>query len=205
MLSDYAILKIPENSDLKTIKEAYRNIVKEIHPDVSENTFEKHILFIQISKAYERLIKKFKNNKTGSIKKKQPAFSGEKSITGHKDPAYVFYKTGMNYFMKIHPSQWQIETQSIMEKPGLKDLEELEKIKSKVKDLVKLFPKAYYYFSIVVQEYPESIWFHDAREKMTIIEERTIMYKKIIESFTEHAKDFPRINKIFFNKKKPGV
>ncbi len=84
-----------------------------------------------------------------------------------------------------------------MEKPGLKDIEELEKIKTKVKELVKLFPRAYYYFSIVAHEYPDSVWFADAIDKMTIIEERTIMYKKIIESFTEHAKSVPKINKMF--------
>jgi hypothetical protein len=87
-----------------------------------------------------------------------------------------------------------------VEKPGLKDMEDLEKVKSKVSELVKLFPKAYYYFSLVVHEYPESVWYQDARDKMTLIEERTIMYKKIIESFTEHAKDVPRINKMFFKK-----
>ena len=201
MLSDYTILRIPENSSLKTIKLSYRKIVKEIHPDVSDGTFEKHILFIQINKAYERLCSKFKNDKPLIRQKSDNTVSGKTGIKNHKDPAYVFYKTGMNFFMKIHPSQWQIETQSIMEKPGLKDFEELEKIKSKVKKLVKLFPKAYYYFSLVVHEYPDSIWFQDARDKMTKIEERTIMYKKIIESFTEHAKDIPKINKMFHNKR----
>jgi hypothetical protein len=200
MISDFKILRIPENSDLKTIKEAYRKIVKEIHPDVSGNTFEKHILFIQISKAYERLVKKYSSKETTLKQKHKSPVTGKNGIINHKDPAYVFYKAGMNFFMKIHPSQWQIDTQKIMEKPGLKDLEELEKIKSKVKELVKLFPKAYYYFSIVVHEYPDSIWFRDSRDKMTLIEERTVMYKKIIDSFTEHAKDVPRINKMFFNK-----
>ena len=202
MLSDYKILGIPENSSLKKIKEAYRKIVKETHPDVTDNTFKKHILFIQINKAYERLIKKH-NKGTSQPKEKteaRPENIKSNGIINHKDPAYVFYKTGMNFFMKIHPSQWQLETQSIMEKPGLKDLEELKKIKTKVKELVKLFPKAYYYFSIVVHEYPDSIWYGDARDKMTVIEERTVMYKKIIESFTEHAKSVPRVNKMFFNK-----
>jgi outer membrane protein assembly factor BamD (BamD/ComL family) len=51
-------------------------------------------------------------------------------------------------------------------------------------ELVGLFPRAYYYFSIVVHEYPKSEWYDDAREKMELIETRIGMYKKIIESFT---------------------
>ena len=50
-------------------------------------------------------------------------------------------------------------------------------------ELSKLFPKAYYNFSIVFHEYPESYWAFDAKEKMNIIEERTKLYIKIIESF----------------------
>jgi outer membrane protein assembly factor BamD (BamD/ComL family) len=68
--------------------------------------------------------------------------------------------------------------------------------------LVKLFPRAYYYFSIVVHEYPHSVWFQDAREKMTLIEERTTRYRKIIESFSEHAREIPRVNRMFFGPKK---
>ena len=74
---------------------------------------------------------------------------------------------------------------------------ELVKIQNKVRNLVKLFPKAYYYFSIVIHEYPDSVWFHDSKEKMSLIEERTVRYKKIIESFTEHAKEVPRVNSMF--------
>ena len=53
----------------------------------------------------------------------------------------------------------------------------------KVKELVSLFPKAYYYFSIVVHDYPNSVWVNDSKEKMEAIEKRMKIYKKIIESF----------------------
>ena len=49
--------------------------------------------------------------------------------------------------------------------------------------MVNLFPKAYYYFSIVVHDYPRSVWVNDSKEKMIIIEKRMKTYKKIIESF----------------------
>jgi curved DNA-binding protein CbpA len=233
MLTDYHILHIRKNADILSIKSAYRKLVKEIHPDVTNGSFEKHLLFIRINHAYERLMKSRKSGvgvsakaarsvKTcrppqgarpqaprpyrprtaetappSAVETIQSRATTDSAVTKHKDPAYAFYKTGMNCFMKIHPSQWQIETKNIMDAPGPKDMRELEKIQNKVKNLVKLFPRAYYYFSIVVHEYPDSVWTKDARDKMALIEERTIRYKKIIESFTGHAKPVPRVNRMF--------
>ena len=56
-------------------------------------------------------------------------------------------------------------------------------MRAKVADLVRLFPKAYYYFSLVDAEHPDSPWAADAREKMAVIERRTPSYKRILESF----------------------
>jgi hypothetical protein len=202
LLTDYQILRIQENADVSTIKSAYRKIVKEIHPDVTHGSFEKHLLFIQINQAYQRLMHRHKADAAPAAIKLKTGISKETGIIQHKDPAYVFYKAGMKEYMKIHPSQWNAELPNITENPGPEDFRKLEEIKEKVRNLVKGFPKAYYYFSIVVHEYPGSVWYQDALEKMTLIEERTIRYKKIIESFTGHAKSVPLVNKMFFNKKK---
>jgi hypothetical protein len=196
-MTDYKILGIPEGSSLNEIKKAYRKRVKEIHPDLSddENAFKNHLLFIEINKAYQRLVlKKPTSTKREVTVNKKPSVSNE--ITVHKDPAYVFYKTAMNYFMKIHPSQWS----KIAEKNafGLETEEDIQKLTDKVRTLSSLFPKAYYYFSMVVNEYPNCNWFNDSKEKMKLIEERTIMYKKIIESFREFNKKVPRVNKGIF-------
>ena len=161
-----------------------------------------HLLFIQVNQAYQRLIGQLANRDTPVDKTSSSTSAENDAVVQHKDPAYVFYKTAMTHFMKIHPSQWSVESKKILTKPSPLKEQELEKIKDKVRNLVKLFPKAYYYFSIVVHEYPNSVWFQDAKEKMALIEERTIRYKKIIESFTEHAKEIPRVNKMFFRPRK---
>ena len=200
MLTDYDILHISETRDISEIRKAYRKIVKEIHPDVSNESdlLKNHLLCIQINRAYERLIGQVGNQDTLVDKSPSGVSSDNDAVVKHKDPAYVFYKTAMTQFMKIHPSQWSVESRQILEKPSPLKEEELERIKDKVRNLVKLFPKAYYYFSIVVHEYPNSVWFQDSKDKMALIEERTVRYKKIIESFTEHAKEVPRVNKMFF-------
>lgn len=50
----YSVLQIPPNSDLKTVKEAYRRLIKTTHPDINkESTAAKRA--IEIISAYSTL------------------------------------------------------------------------------------------------------------------------------------------------------
>ncbi|RPJ05118.1 MAG: hypothetical protein EHM28_12760 [Spirochaetaceae bacterium] len=206
MQTDNEILGITEGAGQAEIRDAYRKIVKEIHPDVAreKDVLKNHLQFIRVNQAYGRLLKgsarksrSIQTDKTTRYAEAAPVMTGIAGIVRHKDPAYAFYKTAMNCFMKIHPSQWNIDVKQILSNPHPGQKKELEMVQEKVRNLVKLFPRAYYYFSIVANEYPESVWCRDASEKMLLIEERTIRYRKIIESFTEHAKTVKRVNKMF--------
>lgn len=193
-MTDFQILGIPEGSGIAEIKKAYRKRVKDTHPDLSdeEGAFRNHLLFIEINKAYQRLILKTPHAARRAVKA-EPAPTSSKEMAVHKDPAYVFYKTAMTCYMRIHPSQWS----HIAEKNtfGLETEEDIRKLTEKLRTLSALFPKAYYYFSMVVNEYPNSSWSRDAKEKMKLIEERSIMYKRITESFREFNKKVPRVNR----------
>ena len=199
-MTDAQILGIAEGSSLHDVKKAFRKKVKEIHPDTTdiEDALKNHLLFIEINNAYRRLMGK--KVFVADNKHKQSVVKAEKNIGNspneiiiYKDPAYVFYKTAMTYYMKIHPSQWNTKKTRQLNNP--KTEEEIEEYKEKVRVLANQFPRAYYYFSIVVNEYPDSSWYKDAKEKMMIIEERTKIYKKIIESFSEFMKILPRSNR----------
>jgi curved DNA-binding protein CbpA len=188
-LTDFQILGIEETDDPAIIKSAFRKRIKEVHPDrcPEADAFRNHLLFIQINQAYTRLLGNASKPARGQSaaqtaprQRVEPGMGG--ALVESKDPAYAFYKAGVKHFMQIHPSRWNDESQ--LQVPIRGDTsEEQERLRLRVKELIKLFPKAYYYFSIVVHEYPESVWARDARDKMTLIEDRTRMYKKIIESF----------------------
>jgi hypothetical protein len=182
-LTDFQILGIAETQDKSLIKSAFRRRIKEVHPDhcPDEDAFRNHLLFIQINQAYTRLIgrSELKADRPEPVRFQPDSVN---ALVASKDPAYAFYKTGIKYFTQIHPSKWNDERQLQVPIKGDTSAEQ-EELKRRVKELIKLFPKAYYYFSIVVHEYPESMWASDAREKMSLIEERTRMYRKIIESF----------------------
>jgi len=85
--------------------------------------------------------------------------------------------------MSIHPSSWNLDPGMLNTKIAGEEGEQ-EIIRTRLLDLVKLFPRAYWYFGMVVHEYPGSDWEHDAREKMRLIEERMVRYRRILESFS---------------------
>jgi hypothetical protein len=198
MISDFQVLGIEETKDLAVIKSAYRKKMKELHPDLAEEgeSFHRHLLFIAVSAAYKRLIgvepmEAAEAAEAAPRDRKRPRTEKTAESAGlavHADPAYVFYRTGMKFFMMIHPSQWNETQRMLNTKIAGKD-EDQELIRRKVMELVKLFPKAYYYFSIVLHEYPDSVWAFDAAVKTKLIEDRTKRYKHIIESFSSWNED----------------
>lgn len=197
MISDFVLLGIAENSAEAEIKRAYRAKAKELHPDVSRpdessgDAVKRHYLFVAVCQAYQRLLTRAapagERQKPASgtgrrTAERSPKPASERvrgGVAAHADPAYAFYKAGMKYFMLIHPSQWKLAA----------DDDDPERGRQKILEVVKLFPKAYYYFSLVAHEFPESQWAHDARVKMNLLEERTLRYKSIIESFSSWKAD----------------
>jgi len=56
--SAYVVLNVSPNDDFKTIKKAYRKLVREYHPDLNPNEIEKYTEITQlINSAYEKLEK----------------------------------------------------------------------------------------------------------------------------------------------------
>jgi hypothetical protein len=184
MITDFQILGIEETSDSQAIKRAYRKRAKETHPDYSseEDRLRNHLLFIQINQAYNRLSKRV-GNSVPQARRAPEVDPSAKSLQKHQDPAYVFYRTAMSFYMKIHPSQWNPHMNQFDGGVPPMDAEERQERKNKVLELIKLFPRAYYYFSMAVHEFPDSPWTADSLEKMKKIEDRTRIYVKILESF----------------------
>jgi hypothetical protein len=204
MVSDFRILGVAEGADEESVKAAYRHRVKEVHPDHSsdENAFTNHLLFIQINQAYRRVLKKLAERPRSKpddpasppprARAPKPAMpqarplapEGGPGIVPHRDPAWVYYKTATTYFEQIHPAKWSLDTTRQLKRPVTpEDAKEQAEMRGIVQDLIRLFPKAYYYYSLVVDEYPDSVWSADASDKMRLIEDRTRLYKKILDSF----------------------
>lgn len=184
MITDFTILGIPETNDVTLIKKAFHSRAKELHPDVANDMgkVRNYYLFIEVCNAYDRLIARI-NHDAPRPSSKVRSHESSNEVAKHKDPSYVYYSTACKYYELVHPSHWN-DNRTITINGKTKEENRLQKeTLEKVKELVSLFPKAYYYFSIVVHDYPNSVWVNDSKEKMEAIEKRMKIYKKIIESF----------------------
>ena len=172
---------ISRTNDINILKAAYRKRVKEIHPDIDneKSSLNKHLLFIQVNQAYERIIGKAVNIENKIVKAPSADNNG---LVNSKGPAYAYYKTAIRYFQKIYPSSW---TKKYDDSVKEIDEEKRKEVLHLISNLLRLFPKAYYYFSIVVHDYSSSPWYSDSYEKMSVIEKRTLMYRNILESFNK--------------------
>lgn len=187
---------IEETDDAAAIKRAYRRRAKQLHPDTAdaEILVTNHFPFVEVCKAYARLMARAKAGPAvGDAPAASVAPARERNtvvrpagtaVVKHADPAYAYYKSGITIFGKIHPSEWKSRSRSTLSEAVGFDEENQKEARRKVMGLVALFPKAYWYFSVVANEYPESPWAADARDKMKLIEERMVRYRSIIESFS---------------------
>jgi hypothetical protein len=217
MQTDFQILGIEPTDDPQLIKQAYRRLVKEIHPDIAKSGFDSHLRFIAVQQAYQRLSRGGKPPSPGTKPSpsappraapaqapapvrnpaaSRPVAGGQTpGLATVKDQAYALYRAGVKELMKVHPSVWNDHSRQILVARDAKDLQVLKETELKVRKLIRAFPRAYYYFSIVANDFPDSVWAADANEKLAIIEHQTVRYRSIIESFMTHAFVAPRVNR----------
>ncbi len=195
MPSDFELLGLEATEDRSAIRSAYRRRMKELHPDLSggDDSFGRHALLVGVNGAYRRLMGRAAPGPARSAPPPPESATSEPHTFGlpvpHADPAYAYYKTAVDCQRRIHPSAWNFEKSGMLAIKISDDDAAQELMRRKVADLVKLFPKAYFYFSVVANEYPDSVWAADAREKMAQIEKMTRRYRKIIESFSQWNDD----------------
>ena len=110
-------------------------------------------------------------------------------LTKHKDPGYAYYKQGFNLFSKIHPNSWHTPLKKEKFITTLKREETNDEMIKIVEELLEFLPRSYYYFSRVLEEYPESSWAYDAQEKMIKIEKLTPVYVRIVKSLKNEMRE----------------
>jgi curved DNA-binding protein CbpA len=190
----YEILGISPEARMDEIKKAFRRLVKQNHPDLfpEEHKQLQELKMIQINEAYARLtehldnitgIEKIKEDNTGSDgffrspHKSHDAFFRKDAVGFHRDLQYVYYKQGFTYFSRaLHGMKRMEKTVSLRN--------DMYYLKRFSESLVCL-RKADTYFSMLIDEFPDSIWSYDARIKLRRIERFNFIYRKIIRNIEE--------------------
>ena len=196
---------IDDNATEQDIKHAYRQLVRKNHPDLfpDEKKAEQELKMIQLNAAYEQLMHSLhdenpqsahpRNSKHDIIEGwdyklhgKDPELSSSAALGKHKDPDYAYYKQGfVHYSEGLGGMMKSFQT--------AKDIEQMVKKKSYnrihyslkyVTTALKKLNIAHGYFKRVVDDFPDSIWCHDAEIKLRRIVKFNDLYKRILKNIT---------------------
>jgi len=97
------------------------------------------------------------------------------------DQAYAYYRQGVNYFSKIHPSGLyrNVTVESLF--AGFDAVEYEERLR-RLKEMLAAFDVARHFFSRVVSEFPRSEWAYDSRAKLDLLAALRRRYERMIDA-----------------------
>jgi len=182
------ILGVTETATQEQIKQAYRKLVMENHPDrfPSEKKALQELTTITLTEAYTALMSALTMREehaqarpAASRESRSPPASGP-GLTAHRDPSYAYYKQGfINFSLAIHGIA------EINRKIAAGRVPHFTRRYTAAEDIagsLGFLQSAYGYFSRVVEDHPDSVWSADSRAKLRRIDRFTLIYRRILEN-----------------------
>ena len=182
------ILGATETATQEQIKQAYRRLVMENHPDrfPSEKKALQELTTITLTEAYTALMsgrtmreEHPPTHASARRESRSPPASGP-GLTAHRDPSYAYYKQGfINFSLAIHGIA------EINRKIAAGRVPHFTRRYTAAEDIagsLGFLQAAYGYFSRVVENHPDSVWSADSRAKLRRIDRFTLIYRRILEN-----------------------
>jgi hypothetical protein len=153
-----------------------KRLIKKYHPDLC-NDGHLELLYNEITKKLTGILNKIK---TDGIDEKTSSENNintnnyDNEIIKIKNQDYVYYKLGIKYYKNIHPNQFY--------KRNLDRTYETKKYDDLVSALNNIFLSfnlSEYYFNKLIEEYPQSSWAEDAKEKIKLLKKLHKSYENI--------------------------
>ena len=194
------ILGVPPQADRAQIRQAYRRLVMENHPDQfpPEKKPLQDLAIITLTEAYTALM--------GAAVSQGPAPPASASggpapgpapgpasgasasafersaIAAHGDPSYAYYKQGfINFSLAIHGIA---EINRKIAAGRVPRFTRRYTAKEDIASSLAFLRAAHGYFSRVVEEHSRSVWSADARAKLRRIERFTKLYRRILANLS---------------------
>jgi hypothetical protein len=145
-----------------------KQLIKKYHPDLCSDK--------NLESMYNELTKKLTNilngAKTNGMQEKRPEIKNDENENGLikiNEQDYAYYKLGVKYYKNIHPDQiYKSNEDTTFE---TKTYDELV---SALNNIFLSFNLSEYYFRKVIEEYKNSPWANDEKEKKQLLK---MLYK----------------------------
>ena len=187
MIESYrAVFSLPEDYTPAELKTAYRKLVKQNHPDMFPDLNRKNlqeIIMVRINLAYERL--KSYIEKRNSVESAAGLSTGSAAGRKASDLSYRYYRKGLDYLSKaVTKKHHRIMVTLGSSSFACVNIEQFSdaEIKRSYIESFNLFALAEKNFSAVLEKYPDSIWAHDAGNKMKELQKFYSLYHRILEN-----------------------
>jgi hypothetical protein len=203
---NYRILGVPADADLDELKAAYHRAAKQTHPDLAPAARKRRaeLKMMRINEAYmailaermrpgaaHRVEPRSATAEPGAARPQGPAPGAPdprpprtgKELARPRDPGYTYYKLGFDFYRRGYTELYSKDPRIIR-----KQLAELKTYDHYLLSLtisaLKHFERSYGYFSLVLEQAPESIWVADARAKLRKLEKFNRIYQRICENLS---------------------
>ena len=182
------ILGVTETATQEQIKQAYRRLVMENHPDrfPPEKKALQELTTITLTEAYTALMSALTMReehapaRAAAKPESRSAPPPGPGLTAHRDPSYAYYKQGfINFSLAIHGIA------EINRKIAAGRVPHFTRRYTAAEDIagsLGFLQAAYGYFSRVVEDHPDSVWSADSRAKLRRIDRFTLIYRRILEN-----------------------
>jgi DnaJ domain len=197
------ILGVPPQADKDQIRQAYRRLVMENHPDrfPPEKKPLQDLAVITLTEAYTALMSApLSEAATVPAGGSGPGQSGRpdvgrrpasgdpvlnrSALAAHGDPSYAYYKQGfINFSLAIHGIA---EINRKIAAGRVPRFTRRYTAKEDIASSLAFLRAAHGYFSRVVEEHPRSVWSADAGAKLRRIERFTKLYRRILANLSRH-------------------
>jgi hypothetical protein len=91
-----------------------------------------------------------------------------------KEPDYELYKLGIKYYKNIHTDKFYKKSDD-----GTYQTKTYEELVSALNNIFLSFELSEYYFNKLIEEYPESLWYNDATDKIKLLKKLHERYKNM--------------------------
>jgi hypothetical protein len=179
------LLGVSPAATRQEIRQAYRRLVMENHPDrfPPEDKALQERKLITMTDAYTFLMsgKTTAERTTGAPRgpRTHPVGAAGTAVGVHKDPAYAYYKQGfINYSVAIRGIADTNRKIAQQKRLGFRPYRVAQDFSTRL----SLLNAAYGYFTRVVEEYPECVWVADARMKLSRIQGLVRVYNRILSN-----------------------